>query len=136
MVELTRKMNETKTSIQDVPLSPDALAELIRLIDTGSITTPVAKTVFEKMYETRRSARAIVDAEGLGRIDDAAAIDAIVRDVLAGHSGPVAEYRAGKTKTLGFLVGQVMKATAGKADPGRVNESVRRVLAEVPGGVR
>jgi len=133
MVELTRKMNETKTSIADVALAPEALAELIALIDAGTITGPVAKTVFEKMYDTGQPAKAIVDAEGLARIDDAAAIDAIVRQVLSGHSGPVAEYRAGKTKTLGFLVGQVMKATAGKADPGRVNESVRRVLAESPG---
>ena len=133
MVELTRKMNETKTAIEDVPLPPDALGELIRMIDGGSITGPVAKTVFEKMYDTGKSARTIVEAEGLGRIDDAAAIDEIVRKVLSGHAGPVAEYRAGKTKTLGFLVGQVMKATAGKADPGRVNESVRRVLAELPG---
>jgi aspartyl-tRNA(Asn)/glutamyl-tRNA(Gln) amidotransferase subunit B len=132
MGELTRKMNETRTSIEEVSLSPQALGELITLIDRGSITGPVAKTVFEKMYDTGRSATSIVEAEGLGRIDDAAAIDAIVRDVLAGHAGPVAEFRAGKTKTLGFLVGQVMKATAGKADPARVNESVRRVLAEAP----
>jgi aspartyl-tRNA(Asn)/glutamyl-tRNA(Gln) amidotransferase subunit B len=89
--------------------------------------------VFEKMYDTGQSARAIVDAEGLGRIDDAGAIEKIVRDVLTAHPGPVAEYRAGKTKTLGFLVGQVMKATAGKADPGRVNETVRRVLSDAVG---
>jgi aspartyl-tRNA(Asn)/glutamyl-tRNA(Gln) amidotransferase subunit B len=133
MVELTRKMNETRGSIEDVPMTPEALGELITLIDTGSITSPVAKVVFEKMYETGCGARAIVEAEGLGRIDDAAAIDGIVREVLSAHAGPVADYRAGKTKTFGFLVGQVMKATAGKADPGRVNESVRRVLAEVPG---
>jgi aspartyl-tRNA(Asn)/glutamyl-tRNA(Gln) amidotransferase subunit B len=132
MGELTRKMNETKVSIEDVPLTPDALAELILLIDGGTITGPVAKTVFEKMYDTGRAARAIVDEEGLARIEDAGAVDAIVRDVLSGHAGPVAEYRAGKTKTFGFLIGQVMKATAGKADPARVNESVRRVLAEAP----
>jgi aspartyl-tRNA(Asn)/glutamyl-tRNA(Gln) amidotransferase subunit B len=130
MVELTRKMNESRTPIEDVPLAPEALAELIGLIDSGVITSPVAKTVFEKMYASGTSARAIVDAEGLARIDDATAIDGIVRDVLSAHPGPVAEYRAGKTKTLGFLVGQVMKVTAGKADPGRVNESVRRVLSE------
>ena len=130
MVELARKMNESRTSIEDVPLSPEALAELIRLIDSGVITSPVAKVVFEKMYGSGASARAIVDAEGLARIDDAAAIDGVVRDVLSKHPGPVGEYRAGKTKTLGFLVGQVMKVTAGKADPGQVNESVRRVLSE------
>ena len=128
MGELTRKLNDTRHSIEDVRLPPDALGELIALIDGGRITGPVAKEVFEKMYDSGRRAADIVDAEGLGRIDDQAAIDAIVAGVLEGHAATVAEYRAGKTKTFGFLVGQVMKATAGKADPARVNDSVRRVL--------
>ena len=128
MGELTRKLNDTKQSIEEITLAPDALGELIALIDAGRITGPVAKEVFEKMYGSGRRAADIVDAEGLGRIDDQDAIDAIVSGVLEGHAATVAEYRAGKTKTFGFLVGQVMKATAGKADPARVNESVRRVL--------
>jgi len=136
MVELGRKMHEQRTPIEQVPLNPESLAELIVLIDTGKITGPVAKVVFEKMYDTGRAAADIVEAEGLARIDDANAIDGIVKDVLSGHPGPVAEYRAGKTKTLGFLVGQVMKVTAGKADPAKVNESVRRVLSEEPAGDR
>jgi aspartyl-tRNA(Asn)/glutamyl-tRNA(Gln) amidotransferase subunit B len=133
MGELTRKLNETKQEIAGVPLSPEALGELVALIDSGAITGPIAKDVFEKMYASGRGAAAIVREEGLGRIDDQAAIDAIVTEVLAGHAATVAEYRAGKTKTFGFLVGQVMKATAGKADPARVNESVRRVLGEPAG---
>ncbi|HET7698519.1 MAG TPA: Asp-tRNA(Asn)/Glu-tRNA(Gln) amidotransferase subunit GatB [Vicinamibacterales bacterium] len=128
MGELTRKLNETRDAIEQVGIGPDALGELIALIDGGRITGPVAKEVFEKMYGTGRRAADIVAAEGLGRIDDPAAIDRIVAGVLDGHAATVAEYRAGKTKTFGFLVGQVMKATAGKADPARVNESVRRVL--------
>jgi aspartyl-tRNA(Asn)/glutamyl-tRNA(Gln) amidotransferase subunit B len=136
MVELSRKLNEAKVSIEEAPLAPDALGELIRMIDAGAITGPVAKDVFEKMWGSGRSAKEIVDAEGLGRIDDPSAIDAIVRQVLASHDAIVADYRAGKTKTFGFLVGQVMKATAGKADPPRVNESLRRVLAEEPGEAR
>ena len=130
MGELTRKLNDTKQSIEEAGagVPPEALAELIALIDAGKITGPVAKEVFEKMYGTGRRASDIVAAEGLGRIDDQAAIDRIVADVLEGHAATVADYRAGKTKTFGFLVGQVMKATAGKADPARVNESVRRVL--------
>ena len=134
MGELTRKLNETKQEIDDVPLAPEALGELIALIDSGAITGPIAKEVFEKMYATGRGPAAIVRDEGLGKIDDQGAIDAIVADVLAGHAATVAEYRSGKTKTFGFLVGQVMKATAGKADPARVNESVRRVLDTVPAG--
>jgi aspartyl-tRNA(Asn)/glutamyl-tRNA(Gln) amidotransferase subunit B len=133
MGELTRKLNETKDPIESAPLAPDALAELITLIDKGTITGPVAKDVFEKMYGSKRRAADIVAAEGLARIDDQAAIDEIVAGVLDGHAAIVAEYRAGKTKTFGFLVGQVMKATAGKADPARVNESVRRVLGTPTG---
>ncbi len=106
---------------------------MISLIDKGTITGPVAKDVFEKMYGSGRRAADIVAAEGLARIDDQAAIDAIVAGVLEGHAATVAEYRAGKTKTFGFLVGQVMKATAGKADPARVNESIRRVLGTPTG---
>jgi aspartyl-tRNA(Asn)/glutamyl-tRNA(Gln) amidotransferase subunit B len=136
MGELMRTMKDRGVGIEDVPMTPHALAELITLVERGEITGPVAKTVFERMYDTGRSARAIVDEEGLVRIADAAAIDRIVRDVLAGHAATVAEYRAGKTKTFGFLVGQVMKATAGKADPGHVNESVRRFLAEPAGEPR
>jgi aspartyl-tRNA(Asn)/glutamyl-tRNA(Gln) amidotransferase subunit B len=130
MGELTRKLNDTKQTIDEVGIEPDALADLIALIETGKITGPVAKDVFEKMYGTARRPADIVAAEGLGRIDDQDAIDRIVAGVLDGHAATVAEYRAGKTKTFGFLVGQVMKATAGKADPARVNESVRRVLGE------
>ena len=133
MGELTRKLNETRESIERAPLGAEALAELIVLVEKGTITGPVAKEVFEKMYASGRRAGDIVSAEGLARIDDQAAIDRIVADVLAGHAATVAEYRAGKTKTFGFLVGQVMKATAGKADPARVNESVRRVLGTPAG---
>jgi aspartyl-tRNA(Asn)/glutamyl-tRNA(Gln) amidotransferase subunit B len=133
MGELTRKLNETRDPIESAPLAPEALAELIALIDKGTITGPVAKEVFEKMYGSGRRAGDIVASEGLARIDDMAAIDKIVADVLEGHAATVAEYRAGKTKTFGFLVGQVMKATAGKADPARVNESVRRVLGTPAG---
>jgi aspartyl-tRNA(Asn)/glutamyl-tRNA(Gln) amidotransferase subunit B len=133
MGELTRKLNDTRDAIERVPLAPDALAELIALIDKGAITGPVAKDVFEKMYGSGRRAADIVAAEGLARIDDQDAIDKAVAGVLEGHAATVAEYRAGKTKTFGFLVGQVMKATAGKADPARVNDSVRRVLGEPAG---
>jgi aspartyl-tRNA(Asn)/glutamyl-tRNA(Gln) amidotransferase subunit B len=133
MGELARKLKETKDEIESVPLPAAALGDLIALIDAGTITGPVAKDVFEKMYGSGRSAREIVDAEGLARIDDAAAIDRIVSETLAGHAATVAEYRAGKTKTFGFLVGQVMKATAGKADPARVNAAVTRFLDQREG---
>ena len=134
MGALTAKLNETRGSIEDTPLAPELLAELIVLIDNGTLTGPIAKDVFEKMYASGRRAAEIVAAEGLAKIDDPAAIDAIVAGVLETLAGPVSEYRAGKTKTFGFLVGQVMKAAAGKADPARVHDSIRRLLGDPAGG--
>jgi aspartyl-tRNA(Asn)/glutamyl-tRNA(Gln) amidotransferase subunit B len=130
MGELTRKLNETRGGIEVAPLAADRLAELIVLIDTGAITGPIAKDVFEKMYDSGRRAEEIVATEGLGRIDDRAAISRLVQQVIESHAATVAEYRSGKTKTFGFLVGQAIKAAGGKADPAQVNEAMRRALDE------
>jgi len=128
MVELTRKMNELGIAVEQVTLAPDALAELIALVDRGEISGPVAKDVFEKMFASGRRAFAIVEAEGLRRIDDEGAIAAVVADIIDANAGPVAQFRAGRTQTFGFLVGQVMKATRGKANPETVNTILRRAL--------
>ena len=130
MGELSRRLNEDGTDIADVPLDAGRLAGLIRLVDSGTISGPIAKEVFEKMYGSGRSAADIVEQEGLARIDDEGAVGAAVRDVLAAHPGPVAQYRAGKHQTFGFLVGQVMKAMKGKANPALVNSVLRRLLDE------
>jgi aspartyl-tRNA(Asn)/glutamyl-tRNA(Gln) amidotransferase subunit B len=132
MGELTRKMNEDGVRIEQVPLTPDALAGLIRLVDSGTISGPTAKEVFEKMYASGRSAQAIVEADGLARIDDEAAVQAAVGKVLAAHADAVAQYRAGKKQTYGFLVGQVIKSMGGKANPALVNALVRRELDKDP----
>jgi aspartyl-tRNA(Asn)/glutamyl-tRNA(Gln) amidotransferase subunit B len=84
--------------------------------------------VFERMCDGSESAEDIVRREGLGRIDDLAAIEAAVANVLREHAGAVAEYRAGRTKTFGFLVGQAMKATGGKANPALVNDALKKAL--------
>jgi aspartyl-tRNA(Asn)/glutamyl-tRNA(Gln) amidotransferase subunit B len=128
MGELTRKMNELGIGIEQVAVPPDALAGLIRLVDSGTITGPIAKEVFERMYASGRTADAIVQAEGLASIDDAGAIEAAVREVLAANAAAVAQYRAGKQQTFGFLVGQVMKATRGKANPALVNTLMKQML--------
>jgi aspartyl-tRNA(Asn)/glutamyl-tRNA(Gln) amidotransferase subunit B len=128
MGELTRKLKQLGATIDEAPVAPPALAGLIRLAEEGTITGPTAKHVFEAMCESGRSADEIVAAEGLARIDDEAALASAVRAVLGQHPEPVASYRAGKTATLGFLVGQVMKATGGKANPKRVNELLRAEL--------
>jgi aspartyl-tRNA(Asn)/glutamyl-tRNA(Gln) amidotransferase subunit B len=130
MGELTRKMNELGVGAERAPLTPQALAGLIALVDSGRISGPIAKDVFEKMCAGGRQAREIVEAEGLARIDDEAALDAAVRDALAKNEGAVAQYRAGKQQTFGFLVGQVIKATRGKANPEVVNRLMRRALDE------
>ncbi len=132
MGELTRKMNELGVSIDAVPLPPAALAALIRLVDSGTISGPTAKDVFEKMYGSGRSAADIVEAEGLGRIDDEGAVEGAVRTVLAANGDAVAQYRAGKRQTFGFLVGQVIKSMGGKANPALVNTIVRRELGREP----
>ena len=128
MGELARKLKEQNADIASAPLTPQRLAGLIALIDRGAISGPMAKDVFEKMYASDRTADAIVAAEGLAQIDDESQIAGLVADVLARHGDAVSQYRGGKTTTFGFLVGQVMKAAAGKANPKRVNELLKRAL--------
>ncbi|MEO8075835.1 MAG: Asp-tRNA(Asn)/Glu-tRNA(Gln) amidotransferase subunit GatB [Acidobacteriota bacterium] len=128
MGDLTRKMNELGAGFEDLPLTAEALAGLIRLIDSGRISGPTAKDVFEKMYGSGRSAESIVEAEGLARIDDEPAVESAVRLVLGAHAEAVSQYRAGKKQAYGFLVGQVIKSMGGKANPALVNTLVRRAL--------
>jgi len=128
MGELMRRANDAAVTVPELPITPAALAALIRLVDAGTITSPVAKGVFETMIASGRSADEIVTTEGLARIDDAALIESAVRQVMDANADAVAQYRAGKQKTFGFLVGQVLKATKGKASPERVNELMRRLL--------
>ncbi len=128
MGELLRKMNATGRTIDQVPVTPAQLGELITLLDGGRINGPTAKDVFEKMYDTHRSAADIVQQEGLAQIQDDEAVVTMIRDVLAANADAVASYRGGKTTTFGFLVGQVMKAAKGKANPKAVNELLKREL--------
>jgi aspartyl-tRNA(Asn)/glutamyl-tRNA(Gln) amidotransferase subunit B len=111
---------------QRVP--PDRLAGLIALVDRGTISASIAKDVFETMFESGRPADDIVRVEGLAQIDDETKLAALVADVVARNADAVAIFRGGKTSTFGFLVGQVMKAAGGKANPRRVNELLKRAL--------
>jgi aspartyl-tRNA(Asn)/glutamyl-tRNA(Gln) amidotransferase subunit B len=128
MGELARKMNATGHAIEAVPVTPARLAELIALLDAGKINGPTAKDVFEKMYDSGRAAADIVQQEGLSQIQDDDAVLTMIREVLAANEDAVASYRGGKTTTFGFLVGQVMKAAKGKANPKAVNELLKREL--------
>ncbi len=128
MGELARALNASGRDISASPVSPERLAELLALIDDGTISGAIAKGVFEKMFESNRAAAEIVRAEGLRQIDDEAQIVQLVADVLAANADAVAQYRAGKAATFGFLVGQAMKAASGKASPRRVNALLKKAL--------
>ena len=128
MGELTRALNDSGKAITDSPVSPERLAGLLALVDQGRISGAMAKTVFEKMFASGQSASDIVAVEGLAQITDDAQIAERITAVLAANDDAVAQYRAGKSAALGFLVGQVMKATGGKANPKRVNELLKQML--------
>jgi aspartyl-tRNA(Asn)/glutamyl-tRNA(Gln) amidotransferase subunit B len=118
---------ENKT-IQESPVSPERLAQLLRLMESGVISGKIAKTVFEEMVSSGKPPETIVEEKGLVQVTNTEAIAGVVKQVLADNAKEVADYRAGKTKLLGFFVGQVMKATGGKANPNIVNEILKEML--------
>jgi aspartyl-tRNA(Asn)/glutamyl-tRNA(Gln) amidotransferase subunit B len=128
MGELLRTMKETDTAIEKVPLAPTALAGLIQLVDRGTISGTVAKDVFAKMYKSGRSAEDIVQTEGLAQNSDADALRALVRAALVASPDAVAQVRKGRNNAFGFLVGHVMKASKGKANPKLVTELLMEEL--------
>jgi aspartyl-tRNA(Asn)/glutamyl-tRNA(Gln) amidotransferase subunit B len=128
MGEVLRTMKERGQEIDQVPLRPEALAGLVSLIEKGTISNSVAKDVFAKMYDSGRSADEIVGAEGLAQIGDEGQLMAIVREVVGRHADAVTQYRAGKQQTFGFLVGQVMKGSNGKANPKLASDLLKREL--------
>jgi aspartyl-tRNA(Asn)/glutamyl-tRNA(Gln) amidotransferase subunit B len=128
MGELLRTVKERGLSIADVTLAPSALAGLISLIDKGTISSSIGKDVFAKMFDSGRSADEIVQSDGLAQIADETALLAIVRDVIGRNADAVTQYRAGRQQTFGFLVGQVMKGSKGKANPKMANDLLKREL--------
>ncbi|MGH9221252.1 MAG: Asp-tRNA(Asn)/Glu-tRNA(Gln) amidotransferase subunit GatB [Vicinamibacterales bacterium] len=128
MGELLRTMKERAIEIDAVPVAPAALAELIAIVEKGTISSTVAKDVFAKMYESGRAAGDIVAAEGLAQISDSSSLEPIVRRVVSAHGDIVAEIRAGKDRKFQFLVGQVMKETRGKGDPKLVTDLMRAAI--------
>ena len=122
MGEVTRALNEDNRSIDDCPVTPQLLADLLRLIEKGTISGKIAKTVFDEMWQSGKAPEKIVEENGLVQVSDTGAIEAIIDEVLAKEAGQVEEYRSGKEKLFGFFVGQVMRASKGKANPALVNE--------------
>ena len=128
MGELLRTMKERGQEESLQPLQAERLAGLIRIIDRGIISSSIGKDVFATMYDSDRSADEIVATEGLAQIGDEAALLEIVRGVVSANPDAAAQYRGGKVQTFGFLVGQVMKASKGKANPKLANELLKKEL--------
>ena len=105
------------------------LANMISLVEQGTISGKIAKTVMEEMYNSRKDAQKIIEEKGLVQISNTAEIEKIVDKVIGENLKTVEQYRAGKTGNFGFFVGQVMKATAGRANPQTVNEILKKKLA-------
>jgi aspartyl-tRNA(Asn)/glutamyl-tRNA(Gln) amidotransferase subunit B len=130
MGELMRLLNADGKEIDDSPIKPDRLAGLIKMIDNGVISIKIAKTVFEEMYKNGKDAETVVQEQGLVQVSDTGAIETIIDEVIKANPGQHAEYKAGKDKLFGFFVGQVMKASKGKANPDVVNELLKKKLTE------
>lgn len=128
ITELFGALNKTGKDVTESPISADQLGGLIDLIADNTISGRIAKDVFAEMLETGKDAAAIVADKGLKQVTDTGAIEAIVDEVLAKNADKVAEYRGGKEKLFGFFVGQTMKATQGKANPGVVNQILKSKL--------
>ena len=128
--EMAAALNREQCNLEDVPITPVMLGELVVLMNNGTISGRMAKTVFDAMWQGDGSAQEIVDLRGLTQISDADALGKTVEEVLKQCPSQAAQYQAGETKVLGFLVGQVMKMTQGKANPQKVNEILKRHLAD------
>jgi len=124
--DIAAHVNANRLSIAELPLKPEQLAEMVQLIENGTISGKIAKDLLPELLEQGGSVKAIVEERGLGMISDPAAITAIVDELLAAHPEEVAAFRGGKTKLQGFFVGQLMKRTGGRADPKLAN----RILAD------
>jgi len=128
MGELMRLLNADAKDIENSPIKPDKLAGMVKMIEGGVISIKIAKTVFEEMYLSGKDADAIVKEQGLVQVSDTGAIEKIIDEVIAANPGQTADFKAGKDKLFGFFVGQVMKASKGKANPDMVNELLKKKL--------
>jgi aspartyl-tRNA(Asn)/glutamyl-tRNA(Gln) amidotransferase subunit B len=126
--ELSAALNRDDCDISNSPVSADMLGGMLLRIEDGTISGKIAKQVFEAMWQGEGSADEVIDKQGLRQISDAAAIEGIIRDVLDNNPKQIEQYRGGQEKLFGFFVGQVMKATQGKANPKQVNELWRKLL--------
>lgn len=128
MAELMRELKDNKVEILQSPITSESLAELIQLIDKGTISGKMAKQVFAEMWTSKEKPSNLIKKMGLEQITDEGAISKIVDDVIAQNADQVAQYRSGKDKVFGFFVGQVMKLSKGQANPDAVNKLLKEKL--------
>ena len=128
MGDFSAAMNRHELEPQDVPVKPDTFAEIIIRLDDGTLSTGMAREVFEAVWNGEGTPEAIIDSRGLKQVTDSGAIDTLVQQVIDANADQVQQFREGKQKVLGFLVGQVMKASGGKVDPKQVNALMREKL--------
>lgn len=129
MVETMRLLKEKEMEPEDISFTPENLAALIKLTDKNAINSTVAKEIFEKMFSEDIDVELYVEENGLRMVSDESALRETIEKVIAENPQSVSDYQAGKTKAIGFLVGQTMKAMKGKADPGMVNQILKELLA-------
>lgn len=128
MGDFLRELNQENISIEEAPIKAKQLAAMLQLIEDGTISGKIAKTVFEEMVKTGKDAAQIVKEKGLTQVSDAGALGKMVDAVIAANPKEVMAYRGGKKKLLGFFVGQMMRQTEGKANPGTVNAILKEKL--------
>ena len=129
MGEVLRELKKAEAGIAAFQVTPAALGQLLKLLEVGTISGKQAKTVFEDMVATGKPPEAIVTEKGLTQISDTSALEAAAQEIINAHPQEVSNYKAGKTKVMGFFVGQLMKKTQGQANPQLANEIFQRLLA-------
>jgi aspartyl-tRNA(Asn)/glutamyl-tRNA(Gln) amidotransferase subunit B len=126
--DFSRLLNTTNIEVEDVKISPKHLAEMLDLVDNGTISGPAAKAVLEEMFHTGKGASEIITEKKLSQISDSSEIREVVKQVMASNTGAVADYASGKEQALTFIIGQAMRATRGRANPGMVREIIMQEL--------
>ena len=126
MGELTRELNLSGIDITASPVTPERLVDLLQLVEKGTISLKVAREIFPELFSSGKAPEQIVQEKGLTQVSDEGALDKIIDEVLTKNPAQVAQFKEGKQQVLGFLVGQVMKVSGGKANPGKVNELLKK----------
>jgi len=129
MGDVLRFLNEEKRDIKECPILPQSLAEMIVLIENGTISGKMAKDIIVEMYKTGKTPQTIIEEKGMVQITDEDALEKTIAEVLAANPAQLEQYRGGKEKLFGYFVGQIMKATQGKANPQLINELLKKMLA-------